>query len=305
MTTSSTAKVRRPQWNAPHQPETGTRYYRCRGPSPCPSSQVAARVIEGYMPKLFVTPPPGMPEHVRGALCAEALPAHRGELSDDLPRSTPGERRARGAASDSEQDLLERRCGHRRRAPLRPPRERAAGREWRRDEYLEVDVVDGAVALDEDGLRVVAHDLAAEEAVAVLFLGGKREACGARRAGFAIAPQLRVARGRGLDGLVEVIVAPAPDGDRGPIERAEDRLDQGRLSGALRSRHVGRIVGAPRAGVERRTAKVGRNDPCPCGDSRRAARRRGRERLAQATLRERLPSRARRPCGNRTRAWDT
>jgi DNA invertase Pin-like site-specific DNA recombinase len=65
MTTSSTGKVRRPQWNAPHQPETGTRYYRCRGPSPCPSSQVAARVIEGYMPKLFVTPPLGMPEHVR------------------------------------------------------------------------------------------------------------------------------------------------------------------------------------------------------------------------------------------------
>ncbi len=41
MTTSSTGKVKRPQWNAPHQPETGTRYYRCRGPSPCPSSQRA------------------------------------------------------------------------------------------------------------------------------------------------------------------------------------------------------------------------------------------------------------------------
>jgi hypothetical protein len=30
-----------------------------------------------------------------------------------------------------------------------------------------------------------------------------------------------------------------------------------------------RIVGAPRAGIERRTARVGRNDPCPCGSGKK------------------------------------
>ena len=34
-------------------------------------------------------------------------------------------------------------------------------------------------------------------------------------------------------------------------------------------RLAGRIVGAPRAGVERRTSKVGRNDPCPCGSGKK------------------------------------
>lgn len=32
---------------------------------------------------------------------------------------------------------------------------------------------------------------------------------------------------------------------------------------------AGRIVGAPRAEVERRTPKVGRNDPCPCGSGKK------------------------------------
>ena len=31
----------------------------------------------------------------------------------------------------------------------------------------------------------------------------------------------------------------------------------------------GRIVGAPSTGIERRAAKVGRNDPCPCGSGRK------------------------------------
>jgi hypothetical protein len=42
----------------------------------------------------------------------------------------------------------------------------------------------------------------------------------------AVAPEPGIARGRGLLGLVEVIVAPATDGDRGAVEGAEDRLDQ-------------------------------------------------------------------------------
>lgn len=33
---------------------------------------------------------------------------------------------------------------------------------------------------------------------------------------------------------------------------------------------AGRIVGAPRAGIERPTAKVGRNDPCPCGSGKKS-----------------------------------
>jgi hypothetical protein len=32
---------------------------------------------------------------------------------------------------------------------------------------------------------------------------------------------------------------------------------------------AGRIVGVPRGGIERRTAKVRRNDPCPCGSGRK------------------------------------
>jgi hypothetical protein len=32
---------------------------------------------------------------------------------------------------------------------------------------------------------------------------------------------------------------------------------------------AGRIVGASRAGIERRAAKVGRNDPCPCGSGKK------------------------------------
>ncbi|MGA7121057.1 MAG: SEC-C metal-binding domain-containing protein [Polyangiaceae bacterium] len=32
---------------------------------------------------------------------------------------------------------------------------------------------------------------------------------------------------------------------------------------------AGRIVGAPSTGIERRSAKVGRNDPCPCGSGRK------------------------------------
>jgi hypothetical protein len=32
---------------------------------------------------------------------------------------------------------------------------------------------------------------------------------------------------------------------------------------------AGRIVGAPRTGIERRTAKVGRNNPCPCGSGKK------------------------------------
>ena len=164
-------------------------------------------------------------------LGAEALPVDRDGLSHRLSRSTTGERRDRGG--------LRRREGAPRAQtpPLLagaacPSHERAAGRERRRHEHLEVDVVDRAVALDEDGLRVVAHHVAAEEPIAVLFLGGKVEARCARRAGFAIAPKLGVARGCGLYGLVEIIVAPAADGNRGPVERVEDRLDQARLARA-------------------------------------------------------------------------
>lgn len=32
---------------------------------------------------------------------------------------------------------------------------------------------------------------------------------------------------------------------------------------------AGRIVGTPRAGIERQTAKVGRNDLCPCGSGKK------------------------------------
>jgi SEC-C motif len=32
---------------------------------------------------------------------------------------------------------------------------------------------------------------------------------------------------------------------------------------------AGRIVAAPRAGIERRTAKIGRNDPCPCASGKK------------------------------------
>jgi hypothetical protein len=112
------------------------------------------------------------------------------------------------------------------------------GRERRRNEHIEIDVVDGVVALDKDGLRVVAHHAAAEEPVAVLFPGGKVEARGARRAGFAIAPELCVPSGRGLYRVCELILAPAANGDRGPVERAEDHLDQGRLARALRPRRM-------------------------------------------------------------------
>jgi len=59
-------------------------------------------------------------------------------------------------------------------------RERFAGRERGRHEDLEIDVPDRALALGEDGLREVAQHLAAEEAVAVLLLGRKVEARGAR-----------------------------------------------------------------------------------------------------------------------------
>jgi hypothetical protein len=67
-------------------------------------------------------------------------------------------------------------------------------------------------------------------------------------------------------------------------ERHHERLAQ--LWAAFRLRHpryverfarrstimqglAGRIVGATRAGIERRTARVGRNDPCPCGSGRK------------------------------------
>jgi hypothetical protein len=67
-------------------------------------------------------------------------------------------------------------------------------------------------------------------------------------------------------------------------ERHRERLEQ--LWAAFQSRHprhrerfalrstvmqglAGRIVGAPRGGIERRTAKVGRNDPCPCGSGKK------------------------------------
>ena len=67
-------------------------------------------------------------------------------------------------------------------------------------------------------------------------------------------------------------------------ERHRERLEQ--LWAAFRKRHpryverfarrstamqglAGRIVGAPRGGIERRTARVGRNAPCPCGSGRK------------------------------------
>ncbi|MGA3124686.1 MAG: SEC-C metal-binding domain-containing protein [Polyangiaceae bacterium] len=67
-------------------------------------------------------------------------------------------------------------------------------------------------------------------------------------------------------------------------ERHRERLEQ--LWAAFRKRHpgyvarfvrrsavmeglAGRIVGSPRTGVERRTARVGRNDSYPCGSGRK------------------------------------
>ncbi len=67
-------------------------------------------------------------------------------------------------------------------------------------------------------------------------------------------------------------------------ERHRERLEE--LWAAFQSRHpryrerfarrstvmhglAGRIVGAPRGAIERRTAKVGRNDPCPCGSGKK------------------------------------
>jgi hypothetical protein len=67
-------------------------------------------------------------------------------------------------------------------------------------------------------------------------------------------------------------------------ERHRERLEQ--LWAAFQSRHpryrerfarrstvmqglAGRLVGAPRGGIERRTAKGGRNDPCPCGSGKK------------------------------------
>lgn len=67
-------------------------------------------------------------------------------------------------------------------------------------------------------------------------------------------------------------------------EKHRERLEQ--LWAAFQQRHpryrerfarrstvmhglAGRIVGAPRGKIERRTAKVGRNDPCPCGSGKK------------------------------------
>jgi len=80
-----------------------------------------------------------------------------------------------------------------------------------------------------------------------------------------------------VDGLGEATVEPEH-------ERHRERLNQ--LWAAFRKRHpryrerfgrrstvmrglAGRIVGAPRAASEQRTAKVGRNDPCPCGSGKK------------------------------------
>jgi len=84
--------------------------------------------------------------------------------------------------------------------------------------------------------------------------------------------------------------APAPGAVRvaksgaATLEPQHERLEQ--LWAAFRKRHpryverfarrstamqglAGRIVGAPRGGIERRTARVGRNAPCPCGSGRK------------------------------------
>jgi len=92
-----------------------------------------------------------------------------------------------------------------------------------------------------------------------------------------------VPRGAPAPGAVRVAKSGAATLDP-EHERHHERLEQ--LWAAFCGRHprrverfahrstvmqglAGRIVGAPRAGVERRTARVGRNDSCPCGSGRK------------------------------------
>ena len=65
MTTSSSRKIVRPQWDSPRYRDTVPRYYRCRGPSACPGSQVPSRAIESCLPQIFANPPSGAAEDVR------------------------------------------------------------------------------------------------------------------------------------------------------------------------------------------------------------------------------------------------
>ena len=65
MTTSSSRKVARPRWNAVRHRDTAARYYRCRGASACPRSQLPSGAIEARLLQIFANPPPGVPEDVR------------------------------------------------------------------------------------------------------------------------------------------------------------------------------------------------------------------------------------------------
>ena len=131
--------------------------------------------------------------------------------------------------------------------------ERLARPRGGRYEDGQVDVLDRAVALDEDGLRVAVHHVARVEGVGV----GAREPVegDVARARRAVAPQLRVrARSRRLL-AAEARDPDGPDAGRKGSSPLEEPLHEGGLSGRGRAGHVDhgrRSSGLRRAGEEAR-----------------------------------------------------